>query len=85
MSFTNSIVKVRNRSFLIVFIKSATKNKNRIDDKGEPCEILVSIVNNFDSSSVIFIVVFLSFRKLLIQFIIFREIPLCRSDVMILR
>ena len=44
VSSTNSIVEVRNPSSSIVFKSSAIKNKNRIEEIEDPCEIFVLIV-----------------------------------------
>ena len=68
ISSTNSITEVRNPSSSTVFKSSAIKNRNRIEEIEDPCEIPILVVKRYDSPSWTLIVVDLSIRKLWIHF-----------------
>ena len=66
MSFINPDDDMRNASLLVVSSRSAIKNRNRIGEINKPYNISIITLNSGDSPLNSFIVVSLSYRKLII-------------------
>jgi len=66
MSFINPNDDIYNASLLVISSRSAIKNRNRINKISKPYNIPIITLNSGDSSLNSFIIVSLSYRKLII-------------------
>ena len=76
MLFINPDDDIYNALLLVISSRSAIKNRNRINKINEPYNISIITLNSRDSFLNSFIIVSLSYRKLIIQFINIRGILL---------